>query len=207
MPHASSLTSRMTRSAGQSAPAFDAKSNSTARRVPSDLTLYPLPCAVPQATPSSRLPRNPYSSERGHTAQAMLATSGDKFSGCDLRQRKPRLVWSDGTVQSKSSVFWFSSAQMTLARLTPGRDGQLLRASRKVQAVELPFFEPRGDSLSGDAEGSRQSTQTTAFFVSAKYLLAFLFCVSITARLLATALTAVTAQITLAAIRSQPVTH
>jgi hypothetical protein len=96
---------------------------------------------------------------------------------------------------------------MITVRPTPTRGPRLRRASRKVQATELPFFEPCGDGLPGDAEGAREPAQTTAFVVSAKYLFTRWFWISIAARLCATTLTAVTAQIPLATIGSQTVTH
>jgi hypothetical protein len=61
--------------------------------------------------------------------------------------------------------------------------------------------------LARDAEGARQAAQTAAFVVSAKYLFARFRRVSVSARLFATALSAIAAQIPLAAIRSEPVTH
>ena len=207
MLDASSLTLRMTTSVSQNAPAFAAKLNSIARRVPSDLTLYPLPCAAWRATLSHMLSTNPYNNELGESRQEWLSTNGGRSFRCghQLRRRPPDE--SGDTSRAKSSVFWPSSAQMTRVRLTPARDWRLRRASRKVQAVELPFFEPRGDGLPGDAEGARKSPQTAALVVSAKYLFACLFWISIAARLLAAALAAVTAEVTLAAIGSQAVTH
>jgi hypothetical protein len=96
---------------------------------------------------------------------------------------------------------------MTTVRLTPTRGRRLRRASRKVQATGLPFFKPSGDGVARDAESARESAQTTAFVIRAKYLFTFWFWISIATRLFATALTTVAAQITLAAIRSQTVTH
>ena len=207
MLHASVMTLRMTMSDGQNAPVFDAKSDSTSRRVPSRPTLYPPPCVALRATLSRTLSKNPCSTERGETDQGLFSTNGGTSSRCGRQRHRRQPDESGDTRRSKSSAFWPSSAQMTTIRPTPARDWRLLRASRKVQANELPFFEPRTDGLPGDAEGARQSTQTAALVVSTKYLFAFLLLISIAARLLATALTAVTAQVTLAAIRSQPVTH
>ncbi len=207
MLYASVVTSRTTMSAAQSAPVFDAMSDSTARRVLSRPTLYPPPCAVLRATLSSTLSKNPCSNKRGERFQELPSTTGGTSSRCGRQLRKRQPDESGDITRSKSNAFSPSSAQMTTVRPTPARDWRLQRASRKVQATGLPFFEPRGDGLPGDAEGARQSTQTAAFVVSAKYLFAFLFLISIAARLLATALTAVTAQVALPAIRSQTVTH
>src|SRR5437588_3909789 len=52
----------MIKSGAQSARAADAKSDSTAQRVPSGPTLYRLGCAVLRAARLNRLPRNPCSS-------------------------------------------------------------------------------------------------------------------------------------------------
>jgi hypothetical protein len=45
------------------------------------------------------------------------------------------------------------------------------------------FFEPPGDGVSRHAEGARQSAQTAAFVIGAKYSLAFCFGVAIGLRL------------------------
>ncbi len=207
MPHASVVTSRTTMSAAQNAPVFDVMSDSTARRVLSRPTLYPPPWAALRAPLSHKLSRNPYNNVRGERLQESLSTTGGTSSRCGRQQRRRQPDEFDDTTRSKSNAFSPSSAQMTTVRPTPARDWRLRRGSRKVQATALPFFEPRGDGLPRDAEGARQSTQTAALVVSAEYLFALLFLISIAARLLATALAAVTAQVTLATIRSQTVTH
>ena len=61
--------------------------------------------------------------------------------------------------------------------------------------------------MPGDAEGAGESAQTAALVVGAQYLFALLLAVSVSARLFTTALSAIAAQITLAAIRSEAVTH
>ena len=207
MLHASVLTLRTTMSAAQNAPVFDAMSDSTARRVPSRPTLYPPPCAARRAALSRTLSRNPCNTERDQRLQELLSTNGGRSARYGRQRRRRQPDESGDTTRSISNACWPSSAQMTTVRLTPTRGRRLQRASRKVQATELPFFEPSGDGLARDAESARESAQTTAFVVSAKYLFARRFWISIAARLFATALTAVAAQITLAAIRSQTVTH
>jgi hypothetical protein len=61
--------------------------------------------------------------------------------------------------------------------------------------------------LARDAEGARKATQTAALVVGAQYLLALFITVSVRARLLAAALAAIAAQVTLAAVGGQPVAH
>ena len=207
MLRASVMISRTIKSGARSAPTAAVMSDSTARRVLSRLTFYPPPCAALRAPLSHMLSRNPYNNVRGERLRESLSTTGGTSSRCGRQLRKRQPDESGDITRSKSNAFSPSSAQMTTVRPTPARDWRLQRASRKVQATGLPFFEPRGDGLPGDAEGARQSTQTAALVVSAKYLFAFLYLISIAARLLATALTAVTAQVTLAAIRSKAVTH
>jgi len=197
----------MIKSGAQSARAADAKSDSTAQRVPSGPTLYRLGCAVLRAARLNRLPRNPCSSGRGDTRRESLPTSGGKSSGCNLQSRKQPLDGSADTAPAKSSVSALSSARMTRVHPTPGRGLRLPQASRRVRANHSPFFNPRGDCVTRDAEGARQPAQGTPLIISAKDLFALLFGVSVAARLLSTASVAVAAQITLAAIRSQAVTH
>ncbi len=62
------------------------------------------------------------------------------------------------------------------------------------------FFDPRGDGVSGDAEGARQSTQGAAFFVSSQNLLTPLFGGSIASGILAAATTTVVTQVALVAV-------
>lgn len=207
MLHASVMTLRMTMSDGQNAPVFAATSDSSARRAPSRPTLYPPPCVARRVTLAHTLSKNPCSNERGETVQELFSTNGGTSARCGRRLRRRQPDKSGDTRRSKSNASWSSSAQMTTIRPTPARDWRLLRAARKVQANEPPFFEPRTDGLPGDAEGARQATQTAALVLSTRYLFAFLFLISIAARSFPPALTAVTAQVTLAAIRSQPVTH
>ena len=71
---------------------------------------------------------------------------------------------------------------------------------RSAGAVVLPFFDPRGDGVSGDAKGASQSTQGAAFFVSSKNLLTALFGVSIAFGIVAAATTTVVTQVALFAV-------
>jgi len=207
MPRASSLTSRMTKSDAQSARAADAKLDSTARRALSAPSLSPLPCAALVAAPSSTPPRSLCSNEPDDTRQELLPISGGMSWRCGLRQQRRPLAGFGDTRQSKSSVFWPSSARMTRVHPTPARGLQLPPVSRRGRATALPFFEPRGDGVARDPEGAGESTQTAAFVVSAQDLLALCLTVSQSARLCSTALRAIAAEVTLAAIRSQAVTH
>ena len=207
MPRALSMISRTIKFYAQTARAAGARLDSTARRAPFGPTLYRLPCAVLEESRLNMLPRNPCSNARGDTHQESLATSSGKSSDCDLRQHMRPLVLSGDTEQSKSNASWPSSAQMTTAHPTPARDKQLPGASRRVLARGLPFFDPSGDRVTRDAEGARQAAQRTAFIVSAQDLFALLLCVSVAARSFSTALTTIAAQVTLAAIRSQAITH
>jgi hypothetical protein len=175
MLRASVLTLRTTMSAAQNAPVFDAMSDSTARRVPSRPTLYPPPCAARRATLSGTLSRNPCNTERDQRLQELLSTNGGRSSRCGRQRRRRQPDESGDTRRSISNAFWPSSTQMTTVHLTPTRGRRLRRASRKVQATELPFFEPSGDGLARDTESARESAQTTAFVVSAKYLFALWF--------------------------------
>ncbi len=207
MHRASSPTSRMTTSDAQSVRVADAKLDSTARRALSGPSLSPLPCAALVAAPSSTPPRSPCSSAPADTRQGSLPISGGRSWRCGLRQQRRPLAGFGDRAQSKSSVFWPSSTRMTRVHLTPAPETRLPPASRKGQATALPFFEPGGDGVARDPEGARQPTQTAAFVVSAQDLLALCLTVSQCARLCATARRAIAAQVTLAAIRSQAVTH
>ncbi len=48
-----------------------------------------------------------------------------------------------------------------------------------MRATARPFFDPRGDGVSGDTEGAREPTQTAAFLVGTKNLLTSLLRVGI----------------------------
>ena len=207
MPHASVLTLRMTMSAAQNAPVFDAKSDSTARRVPSRPTPFPLPCAARRATLSSTLSRNPCSTERGERVQGWPSTNGGTSSRCDLRLHRRPLDESGDRAQSKSSAFWPSSAQMTTAHPIPAPGLRLPKASRGAQASRSPFFNPRRDGVTRDAEGTSQSAQTAALVVSTQDSLTFFFRVGIGARLFTAAPLALAAQVTLSAISSQSIAN
>jgi hypothetical protein len=207
MPRASSLISRMTTFAGQSARVADVASGSTARRAPSGPTPYPLPCVVSQAAPSRTPPRSPYSTEQYDTRQESPPISGGMSWRYGLRPRKPPLDGSGDRAQSKSSVFWPSSARMTRVHPTPALGFQLPKAFRRVRVMHSPFFDPASNGVARDSEGARESTQTAAFVVSAKDLFARFWRISVAARLLPTALPTIAAEIALAAIGSQAVTH
>ena len=207
MPHASLRISRTIMSSAQTAPVFDVTSDSTARHAPSPLTLYPPPCAVPRAAPSRRLPRNPYSIALADIRQESLPTSAGRSVGYDPRPHTPPLDGSGDTMQSKSTVSWPSSAQTTTIHPTPAPGARPPPASRKVPAHHLLFFYPARHCIARDAEGARQSTQTAAFVVGPQDSFALFSRVGIGARPFATPLTALMAQVALAAIGSQTVAH
>ncbi len=207
MPHASSLISRTTTSAAQSARGADVQLDSSARRARSAPSLYRLPCAALLAAPLRTLPRSPCSHERDDTRQESLPISDGRSSRCGLLKRRLPLDGSGDRAQSKSSVSASSSAQMTRVHPTPARDVRLPPASRGGRATALPFFEPGGDRVARDAEGAREPAQAAAFVIRAQDLFALFFTVRQSARLCSTALRAIAAQVTLAAIRSQAVTH
>jgi hypothetical protein len=96
---------------------------------------------------------------------------------------------------------------MTTTHLTPAPGLRLPRVSGRGRATPPPFFEPGRDGLSRDAEGAGESAQTAALVIGAQYLFALLLAVSVSARLFTTGLRAIAAQIPLAAIRSEAVTH
>jgi len=201
------MISRTIKSGAQSAPTAVAKSNSTARHAPSDPTLYRLSCAAQGAAPWHTLPRNPCINALADRRQVSLATTGGKSVRCGLRSRTRPLAESGDRAPAKSSVSGLSSAQTIRVQLTPAREIRLSRGSRRGQVIPLPFFYPAGDRVTRDAEGTSQATQTAAFVISAQDLFSLLFRVRIRARLLSTALTAIAAQVPLAAIRSQTITH
>ena len=175
MLHASSLTSRMTMFAGQSAPVFDAKSDSTARRVLSHLTLSPLPYAALRATLLNMLSTNPYNNGLDESRQELLSINGGTSSRCGRQSRKRPPDESGDREQSRSSAFWLSSAQLTTTHPIPAMVLRLQEASRRVRASGLPFFEPSRDGVTRDAEGAGETAQTAALVVSAKDLFALLF--------------------------------
>ena len=207
MLHASALISRMIKSVAQSAPVAAVKLDATARRVPSALSLSPLPCAALRVRPSRRLPRSPCNNAPDDTGLELLATSGGKSWHCGRPPYRQPLGEFGDTTQSKSSAFSPSSARMTTVHLTPAPERRLPPASQRGQAVPLLFFEPRGDGVTRHSEGARQATQTAAFVVGAKYLLALFGRVSVAARLLSAALSTIAAKVALAAIGSQTVPH
>jgi hypothetical protein len=207
MLRASSLISRMTTSAAPSARVADVASGSTARRAPSDPTPCPLPCAALWAAPLSTPPRSPCNNEPNDTRQELLAISGGMSWRSGLRQRRPPLDVSGDRARSKSSVCAPSSARMTRVHPTPARGRPLPPVSGRGRATGLPFFEPSRDGVARDSEGAREAAQTAALVVGAKYLFALFRRVSVSARLFSTALRAIAAQIPLAAIRSEAVTH
>lgn len=200
MPHAAVMIWRTTMSAAQSALVFAVKSDSTARRVPSGPTLYPLPCVALRATLSRTLSRNPCSTAHGERLQELLSTNGDTSSRCGHQRRRRQPDESDDTTRSKSSASWPSSAQMTTTHPIPALGLGLPPASRRDRASQSPFFNPGRDRVARDAEGPSQSAQRTAVIISAQDLFAFLFRVGIRARLLAAALLTIAAQVTLSAI-------
>ena len=207
MPHASSLISRMIMSAAQSAPTADAASDSSARRVLSAPSLYPQMCAALWASLSSTLPRSPCRNEPDDTRQESHSISGGKSSRYDLRQRRQLLDGSADRVQSKSSACWPSSARMTRVHPTPARGLRPPQASRRGRATLLPFFDPARNGVARHCEGAREAAQTAALVVGAKYLFARFLRVSVAARLLSAALSAIAAEVALATIGSQAITH
>jgi hypothetical protein len=76
-----------------------------------------------------------------------------------------------------------------------------------VQAIASPFFEPVRDRVARYAEGTSQPAQRAAFIVSTQDLFAFFYRVGVCARLLATALMAIAAQVTLSAIGGQSIAN
>ncbi len=207
MPRASALISRMTKSVAQNARGAAVKLDSIARRALSRPTLSRLPCAALLAAPSRMLPRSPCSTEPADTRQESLPISDGRSSRSGLRQRRQPLGESGARAPAKSSVCASSSAQMTRVHPTPAPGRRLPPASHGGRATALPLFEPTGDGLARDAEGARQPAQTAAFVISAQDLFALFFTIRKSARLFATALSAIAAQITLAAIRSQAIPH
>ena len=207
MPRASLTISRTTTCDAQSARDADVKLDSSARHAPSGPSLSPLECAALRAAPSRTLPKSPCSNEPADTRQELLAISGGRSRRSGLRQQRQPLDESGDTRRSKSSIYAPSSTRMTRVHPTPARGLRLPRASRRGQATPLPFFYPTRDRVARDAESTRQPAQTAAFVISAQDLFALCFTVRIRARLFPAALLAITAQVTLAAIRSQAVTH
>ena len=207
MPHASVMILRTTMSAAQSAPVFDAMSDSTSRRVPSRLTLYPPPWAALRATLSHTLSRNPCSTERGERLQEWPATNGGTSSRCGRQRRRRPLDESGDIARSTANAFWPSSTQMTTVRPTPAPGLRLPPAFRRGWARQSPFFNPSRDRVARDAEGPSQSAQRTAFIISAQDLFAFCFRVGVCAWLLPAALLTIAAQVALSAISGQSIAN
>ena len=199
MPHASVTILRMTMSAAQNAPAFDVRLDSTFRHVPSRPTLYPPPCVAWRATLLSTLSRNPCSTERSESLQEWLSTNGGTSSRYGHQLRRRQSDESGDITRAKSNAFWLSSAQTTTTHPIPAPGLRQPKASRTAQASLSPFFNPSRDRVPRDAEGARQTAQTAALVIGAKYLFAFFFGVGIGARLLAAALLAIAAQVALTA--------
>lgn len=207
MPHASVTILRMTTSAAQNAPAFDVKLDSTFRHAPSRPTLYPPLCVAWRATLLNTLSRNPCSTERSESRQEWLSTNEGTSAHYGHQLRRRQSDESGDTVRSKSNAFWLSSAQTTTTHPIPAPGLGRPQASRTAQASLSPFFNPSCDRVARDAEGARQTAHTAALVIGAKYLFAFFFGIGISTRLLAAALLAVTAQVTLTAISGQSIAH
>ncbi len=207
MPRASSLISRTTTCGARSAPAFDAMSDSTARRAPSGPTLYPRLSAVRRAALWRMPPRSPCSNERADTRQESLPISDGTSSRCGRRQCKRPLGESGGTTQSISIAFWSSLARMTRVHPTPAPGPRPPEASRRVRAIRLPFFDPARHRVARHSEGAGEPAQTAALVIGAKYLFALCFRVSVAARLLPTALPTIAAEVALATVGNHAVTY
>jgi hypothetical protein len=207
MPRASVMILRTIMSAAQNAPAFDATSDSSAQHALSRPTLYPLPCAARWATLSDTLSRSPCSTVRVERLQEWPSTNGGTSSRCGRQRRRRPLDESGDTTQSKSSACGPSSAQMTTTHRVPGPGPGLPPASLQAQAIASPFFEPVRDRVARDAEGPSQPAQRTAFIISTQDLFAFFYRVGVCARLLAAALLAIAAQVTLSAIGGQSIAN
>lgn len=207
MPHASAMILRTTMSAAQSAPAFAATSDSTARRVLSPPTLYPPPCVARRVTLARMLSKNPYSTARGERLRERLSTNGGMSSRCGRRQRRQQLGESGDTRRPKSNACSPFSAQMTTTHRVPAPGLRLPPAFRRGQASLSPFFNPSRDGIARDAEGTSQSAQRTAFIVSAQDSVALLFRVGNGAWLRAAALLTIAAQVALSVISGQSIAN
>ena len=196
------MISRTITFGAQSAPVAAATSGSTARRAPSDPTLYRLPCAAPQAALSSTLPRNPWSTVPAGKLRESLATSGDMFWHSGLRPQRRRLGVSgdESAIQIQHFRTFFSTNDHSSSNSSTGSSTSTSVAERSGNSAT--FFYPRRDSVARDAEGTRQSTQTAAFIIGAQDRFALRRAVGVAARLFAAPASAVTAQVALAAIGS-----
>ena len=203
MPHASVTILRMTMFAAQSAPAFVVRLDSTSRHAPSRPTLYPPLCVARRATLSRKLSRNPCSTERSERLQESLSTNEGTSARSGHQLRRRQSDESGDITRSKSNAFWLSSVQMTTTHPIPAPGLRRPTASRTAQASRPPFFNPSRDRVTRDAEGPRKPSQTAALVIGAKYSFAFFFGIGIGARLLAAALLASAAQVTLSAISGQ----
>jgi hypothetical protein len=207
MPRASVMILRTIISAAQHAPVVAATSDSSARRVLSRQTLYQPPYAARRATLSSTLSKGPYSTELGERLQEWPSTNGGTSSRCGRQRRRRPLDESGDTTQSKSSACSPSSAHMTTTHRVPGPGLGRPPASLQGQAIASPFFEPVRDRVARDAEGPSQPAQRTAFSISTQDLFACFYRVGVCARLLAAALLAIAAQVTLSAIGGQSIAN
>ena len=146
-------------SAARSAPAFDVKLDSIARRAPSRPILCQPPCAAQKGSRLNTPPRNPCSSEPDARQEVWPATSGDTSSGCDHRSRRPQPAASLGTGRSKSNASSPSSRRTTRVRLTPAWPPPAHAAPIRARASALPFLDPGSDRVARHAESARQPAQ------------------------------------------------
>ena len=164
------MISRTTMSCAQSARAAAAASGSIARRVPSDPTPSRPPCAAQPAARSRTPSRSPCSSEHAGKPQESLPIGGGKSAHCGRRSQTRRPAGSGGTAPARPIAYALSSGRMTRVHPTPAQVARLPKASRRVRAARLPFFNPAGDGVPRDAESAREPAQGTAFVVSSEYL-------------------------------------
>jgi hypothetical protein len=105
-------------------PAFDATSCSIARRALSVHSLCPLLYAAHLGSPSCMLPKSLYNSLPAGKLLERGSKAFDSFFHCGHQSHTRPIGASISTVQSKSSLCWLVSAQMTKVRLIPVSSSQ-----------------------------------------------------------------------------------
>ena len=155
------------------------------------------------------LSKSRYSNELSDKLRELLPTACDRSFGSDHRQRRQRPAECDGTVQSRSTSCMLSSGQMTRVHPVPTwspprQQDQAVTASRLRAATLISFFNPFGDSVARDAEGTSQPTQAAAFLVGAQNPLTFFVRVGVAARIVAAATATISTQVALFAVGSVP---
>lgn len=195
----------MTNSFVQIAPTVAVRYCSIFRRVPSRHFLCPPPYGAHREAPAGRLPKNLYNSDQLGTFLVSSPIAFDNWRRYGRQSRRQRPVESADTRQSKSSVCWLFSGQMTIIHPIlesfVALPAVLAHAGWRSRAAAFRlFFQPRANRIASNAKGARQSAQRRAFFVGTQDFLALFWRIAGRLRIITAATPTIFAVIALFAI-------